>query len=156
MGPLLTNPLNGQTGQYDEIPYFDFSHASFQISGQLTNLQSLPFVPTFNAASMAAGQAVDVTSGTLIFGGTTYTPANTITLIPQTIHGTVQGSSTTGNFTIYTVALASYDLFPQLAVQQGQTAVLNHPSQVEVYIDSTTQKLNTQALAPAARCGSMD
>jgi hypothetical protein len=47
----------------------------------------------------------------------------------------------------YTVSLAPYDLFPTLAVQQAQTTVLNNPSQVEIYIDSNTQKLNTQALA---------
>jgi hypothetical protein len=66
--------------------------------------------------------------------------------MPQTINGTVAGSSTSGNFTDYTVSLASYDLFPMLAVQPGQT-VENNPSQVEVYVDSNTQMLNTQALA---------
>jgi hypothetical protein len=47
----------------------------------------------------------------------------------------------------YTVSLADYDLFPALAVQQGQTTLLNNPGQIEVYVDSNTQKLNTQALA---------
>jgi hypothetical protein len=59
-------------------------------------------------------------------------------------------SQQVGNFTDYTVSLASYDLFPTLAVQQGQTTLLNDPSQVEVYIDSNTQKLNTEALAPGS------
>jgi hypothetical protein len=35
-------------------------------------------------------------------------------------------------------------------VQQGQTTLLNNPSQVEVYVDSNTQMLNTQALAPGS------
>jgi len=96
---------------------------------------------------MVAGQNVDVTSGVLTLGGTNYTPADTIALIPQTINGTVQSISTSGSFTVYTVSLASYDLFPQLAVQQGQTTVLNNPSEVQVYVDSNTQKLNTQTLA---------
>jgi len=146
MGPLLTDWVNGQPGQYDESPYFDFSNAAFQISGRFTNLQSLPFVPSFNAANMVAGQNVDITSGTMILGGTTYTSANTITLIPQTINGTVEGVSTSGSFTVYTVSLANYDLFPQLAVQQGQTTLLNNPSQVQVYVDSDTEKINTQSL----------
>ena len=147
MGPLLTDFVNGQPGQYDEIPYFDFSNTTFQITGHFTNLQSLPFVPSFNAANMVAGQNVDVTAGVLTLGGSTYTPANTITLIPQTINGTVQSISTSGGFTLYTVSLASYDLFPQLAVQQGQITVLDNPSEVQVYVDSHTQTLNTQPLA---------
>jgi hypothetical protein len=146
MGPLLTDWPTGQPGQYFESPYFDFSSAAFQISGQFTNLQSLPFVPSFNASNMVGGQNVDITSGTLSMGGTTYTSANTITLIPQTINGTVEGTSTSGGFTVYTVSLANYDLFPQLAVQQGQTTLLNHPSQVQVYVDNNTQKTNTQSL----------
>jgi len=68
-------------------------------------------------------------------------------LIPQTIDGTISSSSTTGNFTVYTVTLASYDLFPQLAVQQGQTTLLTNPNEVQVYVDSNTQMLNTQSLA---------
>ncbi len=146
MGPLLTDWPTGQPGQYDESPYFDFSNATFQISGQFKNLQSLPFVPSFTAANMVGGQNVDITSGTMILGGSTYTSANTITLIPQTINGTVEGVSTSGSFTVYTVSLANYDLFPQLAVQQGQTTLLNNPSQVQVYVDSNTQKINTQSL----------
>jgi hypothetical protein len=38
-------------------------------------------------------------------------------------------------------------LFSTLAVQQGQTTLLNNPTQVEVYVDSSTATLNTQALA---------
>ena len=146
MGPLLIDWPTGQPGQYDESPYFDFSTAVFQISGRFTNLQSLPFVPSFNASNMVGGQNVDITSGTMLLGGTTYTSANTITLIPQTINGTVEGVSTSGSFSVYTVSLANYDLFPQLAVQQGQTTLLNNPSQVQVYVDSNTQKINTQPL----------
>jgi hypothetical protein len=59
----------------------------------------------------------------------------------------VVASQQSGSFVDYTVSLASYDLFPTLAVQQGQTTLLNNPSQVEVYVDSSTQTLNTQALA---------
>lgn len=34
--------------------------------------------------------------------------------------------------------------------QHGQTTLLNNPGQVEVYIDSNTQQLNAQALAPGS------
>ena len=139
--------INGQSGIYWDAPYFDFGNAMFQISGQFNNLQNLPFVPSFNASNLVAGQNVDIASANFSIVGPTYTPANTITLIPQTINGTVVASQPVGNFTDYTVSLSSYDLFPTLAVQQGQTTLLNNPSQVEVYVDSNTQMLNTQALA---------
>jgi hypothetical protein len=147
-GPLL-EPLTGVSGDYwTGGAYFDFSAAVFQISGQLTNLQTLPFSPSFSASNMVAGQNVDVsTASELTLEGPNYTPANTITLIPQAIDATVTGSSASGNFTDYTVTLAPYDQFPTLAVQQGQTTLLNNPTQVEVYVDSNTQKLNTQPLA---------
>ena len=123
---------------------FKFGSAIFQTSGQLTNLQSLPFVPSFNASNVVPGQEVYISAAVMPPSG--YPVATTLTLMPQTINGTVAGSSTSGNFTDYTVSLASYDLFPMLAVQPGQT-VENNPSQVEVYVDSNTQMLNTQALA---------
>ena len=148
LGSLQT--IGGQSGIYWDVPYVDFDSAVFQISGQFSNLQNLPFVPSFKAANMVAGQNVDIASGSLSIVGPTYTPANTITLVPQAVNGTVVASQQSGNFVDYTVSLASYDLFPTLAVQQGQTTVLSNPSQIEIYVDSSTQKLNTQALAPGS------
>jgi len=147
LGPLV--PDNGQSVYFD-TPDFDFSNAAFNISGQLTNLQNLPFVPSFTSSNMVAGQNVGITSPTFIFYGGTYTPANTITLAPQTINGAVVAAQPIGSLVDYTVSLASYNLFPTLAVQQGQTTLLNNPSRVEVYVDSNTQRLNTQALAPGS------
>lgn len=126
---------------------FDYSSASFQISGQLSNLATLPFAPSFNASNMVPGQEVYVSAATIPNGGGGYPIAATMTLMPQTINGTVLATSTIGNFTDYTVSLASYDLFPMLAVQPGQTTLENNPSQVEVYVDSSTQLLNTEPLA---------
>jgi hypothetical protein len=145
LGSLQT--INGQSGIYFDLPYFNFDNAVFQISGQFTNLQNLAFVPSFNSSNMVAGQNVDITSANFSLVGGPDIPANTITLVPQTINGTVVASQQSGSFVDYTVSLASYDLFPTLALQQGQTTLLNNPSQVEVYVDSSTQTLNTQALA---------
>ena len=145
LGSLQT--IGDQSGIYWDVANFDFSYAAFQILGQFTNVQNLPFVPTFNASNMVAGQNVDIASANFSIVGPTYTPANTITLVPQTINATVVGSQQSGSSVDYTVSLAPYDLFPTLAVQQGQTTLLNNPSQIEVYIDNNTQKLNTQALA---------
>jgi len=124
-----------------------FTDAQFQISGELTNLQSLPFVASFDSSNMVAGQNAYI-SFTLLPNccGNAAGTAQTVTLLPQTIDGTVIGSSTSGSFTVYTVELASYDLFPTLASQPGQP-LLNNPDQIEVYIDNSAQMLNTQPLA---------
>jgi hypothetical protein len=137
--------------QYIELGFQDlgFGNAAFHISGQLANLNSLPFTPSFDAANMVAGQNVYAgTTATSMQGGPNYSPLTSLTLIPQTIDGTVSGSSMAGNFTVYTVDLASYDLFSTLAVQAGQTTLLNDPGEMEVYVDSSTQLLNSGSLAP--------
>jgi hypothetical protein len=126
---------------------FSFASAIFQISSQLANVQELPFTPTFAATNLVPGQNVSLSTSSLQdSGGFPYTPLSTVTLIPQSLDGTVAGSSSVGNFTVYTLELASYDLFPALAVQQGQASLLNNPSEVQVYVDTSTQKLNSQPL----------
>ena len=67
--------------------------------------------------------------------------------MPQTINGAITGVSSSGGFTVYSVSLAAYDMFPILAVQTGQTTALQNPSSVEVYVDSNTQMLNSNAIA---------
>lgn len=145
-GPVPLGPSGSALYQGGGI-YFNFGNSIFQISGQMTNLGELPFVASFDASNMVAGQDVDITSPAFVNAGGVFTPANTITLLPQTIDATVTGSSASGTFTDYTVSLASYDLFSDLAVQPGQTTLLTNPSQMEVYVDGNTQQLNTQTLA---------
>jgi hypothetical protein len=70
-----------------------------------------------------------------------------MTLLPQTINGTVSGVSSSGSFTTYTVTLAPYDLFTFLPVQPGQATVLTNPGTIVVYVDSNTQLLNSDSLA---------
>jgi hypothetical protein len=114
----------------------------------MANLPDLPFTASFNAADMFDGQNVYITShATTLSGGPTYFPATTITLIPQTINGSVTAVASDGGFTTYSVSLASYDLIPNLAVQAGQTTVLTNPRSVVIYVDSNTQLLNTEPLA---------
>jgi len=127
---------------------FSFGNAAFQVSGQVSNLQDLPFIASFTGSNMVPGQNLYIATSSLVSnGGFPYTPLSSVTLISQTIDGTVTGSSNTGNFTVYTVELAPYDLFPVLAVQQGQASLLNNPSEVEVYVDANTRQLNSQPLA---------
>jgi hypothetical protein len=139
---------SAQSGAQSLGVYSYSDSTSYGISGQMSNVSSLPFVASFNASNMVTGQNVAIFSGQITdYYGGDYTPATTMTLMPQIINGTVVGSSQSGSFTDYTVALASYDLFPTLAAQPGQNMVLNNPSEVEVYVDSNTQLLNTQVLA---------
>lgn len=152
---LYTFLQENQGFLFPQVPFFgafpfSFGNAIYQISGKLTNLQSLPFAPLFNAASIFAGQHVSISAhATALAGGPTYVPATTITLIPQTINGTVTAVGTEGSFTTYTVSLAAYDLIPALAVQPGQTTATANPSSVVVYVDGNTQQLNTKQLAVA-------
>jgi hypothetical protein len=122
----------------------DLNAATFQISAQLANLQNLPFVATFNSANVVDGQNVlfSTHAPTEVFQ-----PLTTITLLPQTINGTVSAISSEGNFTTYTVTLAPYDLFPNLAVQPGQTTLLTNPNTVVVYADNNTQTLNSTTVS---------
>jgi hypothetical protein len=126
---------------------FSFNNSVAQISPRLTNLQSLPFAPVFTTANMIPGQNVSFSAHALTEqGGPTYIPATTITLMPQTINGIVTSTGSEGSFTTYTISLAPYDLIPNLAVQPGQTTLLTNPSTVIVYVDSSTQLLNTKQL----------
>jgi Domain of unknown function (DUF5666) len=128
--------------------YFSYGDTLFQVSGQYSNLQNLPFSTTLSSSTTFPGQNLYVsTHGTNPMAAPTYYPASTITLMPQTINGIVQGSSTDGSFTTYTVSLASYDPIATLAIQSGQTTVITSPTTVVVYVDSSTQMQNTAPLA---------
>ncbi len=149
LGPQQQGFLAANHGAAVWMPY-NIGGANFQISGALPNLGSLPFVPSFNSSNVVAGQNVYVTTESTSVGTPGYIPANTVTLVPQTINATVSSVSTSGAFQDYTVTLAPYSLFPTLAVQQGQPVLLSNPGVVEVYLDNTTQRLNTQPLAPGS------
>jgi hypothetical protein len=148
MYPLMEQ---GQDGRID-VEIFDFSGASFHVDGRFTNLSTLPFAPSFTAANMVAGQNVYISSPVFNYiAPPDYTGvATTITLEPQTIDGTIVATATSGAFTVYTVQLAAYDLFPALAVQPDQTTLLTQPATVQVYVDAGTQQMGS---APPANGG---
>jgi Domain of unknown function (DUF5666) len=130
------------------MPYSFDASTAFKISGEIPVPANLPFSAMFDSFNMIAGQNVSVASQMIVTSGGTHTHAATITLLPQTINGTITETSSSGGFTVYSVSLAAYDLFPILAVQPGQTTALQNPSSVEVYVDSNTQMLNSGAIAP--------
>lgn len=127
---------------------FSYGNATYQISSQFANLQNLPFVATFSAANTVAGQNILTTSNAPGLDG--YPPfplpLASMILMPQTINGTVRAISASGGFTTYTVTLAPYDLFAELAGQPGLPALTNSNT-VVVYADSNTQMLNSGSIA---------
>jgi hypothetical protein len=128
--------------------YYNFGNATFAISGRLPNLQALPFAATFTGTNIVPGQKIFLSiHATTLSGGSPYIPAETITLLPQTLDGTVTAVSNDGGFATYTISLAPYDLFADLAVQAGQTTLLQNPNNVVVYVDSSVQMLNSTPLA---------
>jgi hypothetical protein len=151
VGPVLYNYSTEELGaiNFDMYP-FNFSNATFQISGQFGNLQTLPFPANFGATNMVPGQNIYASTHSLVLEPPPIDmPATTVTLIPQTINGTVSAVSSVGSFTVYTITLAPYDLFPDLAAQLtgGRTNLLTNPNTVVVYADSNTQILNTTPIA---------
>jgi len=148
--PSEVNGLTGQIVGYLSTlgDVFAYGNATSLISGQFTNLQNLPFVATFSAASTVAGQNILVTSNALGADGIPPLPLPlaSMTLMPQTINGTVSAISASGGFTTYTVTLAPYDLFAELADQPGLPALTNSNT-VVVYADSNTQMLNSGSIA---------
>lgn len=119
---LSVNPINFETYSYNPS-------AVFQISGEFSTPLNLPFTPAFNPSSMVAGQNVAVAFILKSQSGGTFTTANTITLMPQTINGTVSAISTSGTFTVYRVALPAYDIIPTL---NGATSLF-------AYVDGSAQ-----------------
>lgn len=141
--------VSGLTAQFvgylpEMTDEFGYGNASFGLSNQFTNLQNLPFAATFNAANAVAGQNVLVTSNAPPVNGfpPLPLPITTMTLMPQTINGTMSAVGTSGGFTAYTVTLAPYDLIPDLAGLPGLPALTN-PDAVVVYVDNNTQMLNS-------------
>ena len=120
----------------------------YQTSARFNNLSSLPFSATFAADNIVAGQSVYLSTHASSFPNSPgLVGVTTVTLLPQTINGTVTAVATSGGFTTYTVALANYNLFTALAQQSGQTTILTNPGSVVVYIDPSTQTMNTAPLA---------
>jgi hypothetical protein len=129
-------------------PTYSFGNATFATWGGLTNIPSLPFPASFTADTVVVGQMVSITShATGVQPWPVYVPAATVTLMPQTVDGTVSAVQTQGSFTTYTVTLAPYDVFPQFAVQGGQTTVLTNPTQMVVYADQNAQMVNAGSVS---------
>ncbi len=146
-GDLIMLPIQSGLCYTANPPYCNnefqyFSNTLFGVSGQFSNVQSLPFAPNFSASSLFLGQNISAyTPGT--FSSPDYEGITTLDLAPQTIDGTVTAISETNGFTAYTVALAPYDAITTLAQSLVATDLLTNPNTIAVYADADTQLLNT-------------
>ena len=123
---------------------FDLSKATFSISQQYSNLANLPFTPDFQSSNLVPGQNVYITTpASTVTGINSYPLANTMTLMPQTVDGVVTAIDSSGDFDVYTITLASYNLFPALAGQQGATNLIGEPQQIVVYADGNASQAST-------------
>jgi hypothetical protein len=94
--------------QRPTLTYSWNSGTTFQVSGQFTNPQSLPYYAPFSGATLLGGQTVAVSSPSIPATG--HPLAAAVTLIPQTINGTVTAVFPSGGpYTGYDVKLAVYD-----------------------------------------------
>ncbi len=109
------------------------SSAVWAITPQFVSMSGLPFTPSFSPTNVTAGQTVGVVASSV--SGSTATAAN-VYLIPQTIGGTVTAKSTSGNYTVYTMTLASGSAF----------ASLSGASTITVYTSSATVPMVTTAI----------
>jgi hypothetical protein len=155
-----------QTGQFISLPTeqlgcatsaLDFCSDAFQFDGntvfgfsnQLSNVQNIPFTPTFDSSSMFLGQNFSgLSSG--VPNAQSFVTVRTATLMPQTINGTVMAVSSQAGFSLYTVSIAPYALVPTLQGDMGPINRLNSPATVTVYVDTNTQFLNSTALNTGA------
>ncbi|HUH61745.1 MAG TPA: DUF5666 domain-containing protein [Terracidiphilus sp.] len=129
------------------FPYFSFGRAEFKVSGQFTHLRDLPFPAAFTASNMVPGQSVFITSHAMkILDPPIYEPARIVTLMPQVLNGRILSMGRSGGFDTYTIQLASYNLFPALAHQPGQTTLLKTPGRVVVYVGDSTEMLKSESL----------
>jgi hypothetical protein len=94
----------------------------FAITPQFISMTGLPFTPSFSSTNITAGQTVGVVASSIT--GTTAVAAN-VYLIPQTVGGTVTAKSIGGNYTVYTITLASGSAFASLS---GATTITVYTS----------------------------
>jgi hypothetical protein len=147
----LTAQIAGDLPSMDDV--FGYGNATFNTSGQFTNVPNLPFAASFNAGSTVGGQNILVNANAPPVDGfpPLPLPVATMTLMPQTLDGTVSAISAQGAFTTYAISLAPYDLFPVLNTQPGQPTLLTNANTVTVYADSNTQMLGAPAVGGVFR-----
>jgi hypothetical protein len=91
------------------------SSTVFAIAPQFVSLSALPFTPTFTAANLSPGQTVGIVASVVSATPNWSATATNVTLMPQTLGGTVTAISTVGGWTAYTLSLPSGSAFATLS-----------------------------------------
>jgi hypothetical protein len=131
-------PAVGPTSPGILIAITTNSSTTYAISPQFVSLTGLPFTPSFSATTLFAGETVGVTTSAVSPTATNATAtATNVFLAPQTLGGTVAAIATSGNYTAYTLTLASGSAFTSLT---GATTVT-------VYTSTATASANTATIA---------
>ena len=134
--------------------------AVYAISQQIDNLSNLPFTPSFQASNLVPGQYVYVTTPAFtVTGLNRYPLPNTLTLVPQSIDGICDGAGQQRRLRLCTrSSLASYDLFPNLAGQQGASNLISRAQLRRCMCTDNAQMLNgaLRRLRWVRRCAFMD
>jgi hypothetical protein len=104
------------------------SSTVFALAPQFVSLSGLPFTPTFTSANLSPGQTVGIVASVVSPVPNWTATATNVTLIPQTLGGTVTAITTVGGWTAYTLSLPSGSAF----------ATLSGASTVTVYTNANT------------------
>jgi hypothetical protein len=104
------------------------SSTVFAIAPQFVSLSALPFTPTFTSANLSPGQTVGIVASVVAPVPNWTATATNVTLMPQTLGGTVTAISTVGGWTRYTLSLPSGSAF----------ATLSGASTITVYTNANT------------------
>ena len=104
------------------------SSTVFATAQQFVSLSGLPFTPTFTSANLSPGQTVGIVASVVAPVPNWSATATNVTLMPQTLGGTVTAISTVGGWTAYTLSLPSGSAF----------ATLSGASPVTVYTSAAT------------------
>lgn len=148
--PLECFPAPGTAPVCNSAYFFNNSTVS-HISGQMSNLPTLPFTPVFNSSSFVLGQSVSVASNTTQLGSGGML-ATDVTLEPQTLNGTVSAVSNISGFAVYTVTIAPYHAIPvtQHLAALGPFSTIPNPTTVTIYADANTQQLQAGPIGPGS------
>jgi hypothetical protein len=156
-GQFLTLNLQQEGCTFTGVPFCgnifqSTGNTIFGTSGQFTNLAALPFPATFSGSNLLQGQNLSVsTPGTP--NAQSILEASTVTLVPQTLNGTVTAVTNDGGFAVYTVTLAPYDLIPILQnfTSSAPPPHITSPTIITVYADTNALFLNSGTIAAGSQ-----
>jgi hypothetical protein len=123
------------------------SSTAWAIAPQFVSLTGLPFTPSFSPTNLVAGQTVGVIASSVSTVPPPSATAASVTLIPQTIGGTVTKVATSGSYTAYTLTLNSGSAFTSLS---GASTITVYTSSATVGPVATATGAAPPTIAPGS------